>query len=365
MHILYVAEAPVSPSSGMGRIAWHWQQEALRRGHRWSSLTPAELGPSRHPALFPSKARRAFSSLAGRPDLIVAHEPAAASFLGLSLPLAVLSHGLERRQWLDLLAARYGQPRPGRKSRLLTPLWRIHPSHRAIGRADLLLLSNKADEQFVIQQCDRRSAECLVFRNGVEPSQCVVSERQERPLTIGFLASWLPRKGIATLLEAARQLSTGPHRPHWLLAGTGASEAEIRAQWPPALQDHLRVVPSFPPEAEAQLLAELDVFVLPSFYEGQPLSLLQAMAAGLPCVASACCGQLDLIEPGRTGLLFPPGDAAQLAACLTELLASDARRQQLGQAAQNTVRDRAWPLVSAEVIDRLELLLEESRHGSP
>lgn len=363
MHILYVAEAPVSPSSGMGRIAWHWQQEALRRGYRWSSLTPAELGPSRHPALFPSKARRVFSRLNGRPDLIVAHEPAAASFLGL--PLAVLSHGLERRQWLELLAGRYGQQLPGRKSRLLTPLWRIHPCQRAIGRADLLLLSNKADEQFAIQQCGRRSAECLVFRNGVEPLQSVASEQQERTLTIGFLASWLPRKGIATLLEAALKLSADPHRPHWLLAGTGASEAEIRAQWPPALQDHLRVIPSFPPEAEAQLLACLDVFVLPSFYEGQPLSLLQAMAAGLPCVASACCGQLDLIEPGRTGLLFPPGDAPQLAACLADLLASAARRQQLGQAAQKAVSDRTWPLVSAVVIDRLEQLLKESHHGRP
>ena len=67
------------------------------------------------------------------------------------------------------------------------------------------------------------------------------------------------------------------------------------------------------------LLGAMDVFVLPSLWEGLPLSMVLAMGAGVPVVATAVAGVPEVVEAGRTGLLVPPGDATTLGAALTRL----------------------------------------------
>ena len=141
----------------------------------------------------------------------------------------------------------------------------------------------------------------------------------------------------------------------WILAGTHADAPSVLSAWPRELEPATLVVPSFKSEQERELLAQTSVFVLPSFYEGQPLSLLQAMAAGRCCVASDCCGQRDLIQHGENGLLFSAGDPDALADRLEDTFRDDAMRRRLGQRAQASVRDRCWRAVSAEVADSLPL----------
>jgi glycosyltransferase involved in cell wall biosynthesis len=172
--------------------------------------------------------------------------------------------------------------------------------------------------------------------------------------TVLFLASWLPRKGIVTLVEAARRLQARAIAPRFLLAGTGKAAAEVLADWPDGLRQAVAVLPRFDPAEEAALYAQASVFVLPSFFEGQPLALLQAMGAGLCCIGSDIAGTRDLIAHRRTGLLFPPGNAARLADCLAEALQSPALRTDLGRNARRAVAGRAWESVAAEVADFVE-----------
>jgi glycosyltransferase involved in cell wall biosynthesis len=77
-----------------------------------------------------------------------------------------------------------------------------------------------------------------------------------------------------------------------------------------------------------------DIFVLPSTYEGFPVAILEAMAAGLPVVATAVAGVPEAVLPGRSGLLVPPEDAAALAGALGELAADPERRRSMGLAAR-------------------------------
>jgi glycosyltransferase involved in cell wall biosynthesis len=89
-----------------------------------------------------------------------------------------------------------------------------------------------------------------------------------------------------------------------------------------------------------RLLAEADVFVLPSRSEAFPNCAIEAMAAGLPVVASATGGLLDLIEHGHTGLLFEPGNPEALAAALRHLFTDRGTAAGIGQRAQTQVRQR-------------------------
>lgn len=87
-------------------------------------------------------------------------------------------------------------------------------------------------------------------------------------------------------------------------------------------------------------LSTLDVFVLPSLWEGLPNALLEAMALGLPVVASAVDGIPEVVEHGVTGLLVPPHDPEALAKALSELAADAALRQRLGDAAKKLISEK-------------------------
>ena len=100
----------------------------------------------------------------------------------------------------------------------------------------------------------------------------------------------------------------------------------------------------------AKYLKAADLFVLPSRREGLPVALLEAMACGLPCVASRLPGSTDvIIEDQKNGFLVPPGDVAALSAAIRTVLPDGALKDRIGAAARATVLER---YASATVADR-------------
>lgn len=98
------------------------------------------------------------------------------------------------------------------------------------------------------------------------------------------------------------------------------------------------------------------VFVLPSRYEGFPNSLLEAMALGVPCIATRCpTGPEEIVTDGEDGLLVPVEDCGALAAAIDRLLGDPALRERLGDAARETVRAYDAP----KIVRRFEALVEE------
>jgi glycosyltransferase involved in cell wall biosynthesis len=88
------------------------------------------------------------------------------------------------------------------------------------------------------------------------------------------------------------------------------------------------------------LLAASDIFVLPSLWEGLPLSLVLAMGAALPVVSTTVAGIPELVRDGETGLLVPPGDSVALGRALARLTESAADRARFGAAARAFVLPR-------------------------
>lgn len=151
------------------------------------------------------------------------------------------------------------------------------------------------------------------------PADLFGAAQQPIVLTIARLHE---QKGLNYLLEAAAQVPEAV----FVLAGDGPERVNLEAQaWSLGLSQRVfflgrrRDVPA--------LLAACDVFVLPSLYEGMPLSILEAMAARKPVIATAIGGVDEVIVPGETGLLVPPRDPIALATAIRSLLSDRACAQ--------------------------------------
>ena len=91
-------------------------------------------------------------------------------------------------------------------------------------------------------------------------------------------------------------------------------------------------------------------YVLPSVFEGTPLTLMETMATGLPPVTTSVCGMNDVIRDGENGLLVPPRSPVALADAVTRLLADRGLRERLGrQAHADVAADYTWDKVAGPV----------------
>ncbi len=169
-------------------------------------------------------------------------------------------------------------------------------------------------------------------------------------LAVGNL---LPPKGHTVLVEAAAVLRERfPGLRVAIVGREDESAPEVRARIAAlGLERHVALVGQR--RDVPALLAAADVFAQPSLWEGLPLALLEAMAAGVPAVASAVGGVPRVLEDGVTGRLAPPGDAAALAGALGDLLADPAAAHLLAAAGQAHVRATYGAPAWARTLERI------------
>ncbi|MDX1962794.1 MAG: glycosyltransferase family 4 protein [Pirellulales bacterium] len=174
------------------------------------------------------------------------------------------------------------------------------------------------------------------LRQLVEASHSFASQSHNGP-TLGFVAWLRPRKGLEVFLDAAAQLLPRfPALRLWVVGSfeTSAYEAEIKTRAAHlGLSDHI-VWRGFCQPIDAEL-DMLDVLAFPSVLaEGMPMVLLEALAAGVPIVASRVPGVTDVIRHEQNGLLVEPQSAAELAGAIEKLLDSSQLRARMIQAGQ-------------------------------
>ena len=195
------------------------------------------------------------------------------------------------------------------------------------------------------------SAAAMLESEGVSPASIGVipngidvgayAPRVPRPTVreIITVANLRTEKSHETLIAAAAILRPSHPYLRFQIVGAGSRLAELkglaRAKGVDGMVEflgHREDVPA--------LLAAADLFVLPSRSEAFPNGAIEAMAAGLPVIAGAVGGLLDLIEDGRTGLLVPPCDPESLAGAIASLVDDPPRAHRLGEAARHEVTRR-------------------------
>jgi sugar transferase (PEP-CTERM/EpsH1 system associated) len=146
-------------------------------------------------------------------------------------------------------------------------------------------------------------------------------------------------KDHATAVSAVKQLVDDVPNLRYVIVGDGPLRSSIEKQVEQeSLQNHVLFLGTR--QDIPQLLAMSDIFVLPSVSEGIPLVLIEAMAAGLPVVATAVGGVPEMIDSGVQGILVPPRSAGALADALRTLIRNPALRQAMSAAGKVRARER-------------------------
>jgi colanic acid/amylovoran biosynthesis glycosyltransferase len=196
-----------------------------------------------------------------------------------------------------------------------------------------------------------------VIHVGIPIEEFTRSENTSRPQgvpTILFIGRLVLEKGHAVLLEAAALLAKRGHKFNVTLAGDGPERPTLERF---AEQLGLASQVSFPgavgQEEIHAMYAEASIFCLPSFAEGLPVVLMEAMAMEVPVISTWITGVPELIDDGCTGLLVAPGRADELADALERLLTDPALCHEMGSAAREKVIREFNTESSAEQIHAL------------
>jgi glycosyltransferase involved in cell wall biosynthesis len=387
MRLLLVTNTyPPRDISGVGALVFELQREAKRRGHAVRVLTRAEgavqdptvLGVAGAKVLFPFHAMRVFLRAFAEepPEIVHVHESdgalvvlaiRTARFLGRPLRatriVATLQVSYREERWA-VRPVRAGARRvswPSLSEWVFA--WVRAPILALLGRitarlADAVIAPSRATALELAR--DYGCAVAAVIPNGVlapgGDAAPGAARSIDAELTVLYVGRLRTRKAVAVLLEAMSAL--GRRRPdlRLVIAGDGEQGAALRRRAAqPDLQGRVEFLGSLPRATIAEWYRRAAVLCLPSTYEGFPVTIVEAMAAGLPVVATRVAGVPEAVEEGRTGLLVPPEEDEALAAALEALLEDIDLRRRMGRAAR-TVFERRFTI---DVVTAAHLALYE------
>jgi glycosyltransferase involved in cell wall biosynthesis len=245
-------------------------------------------------------------------------------------------HGLEPLYFraLEEEGRRAGQPLSGRY-RLLHGALMPRLLRASCRASDAVFCLNSNEERYLVAEKWAVADRVHVVPNGIEGDGFVAREPRRCVGELLFIGQWLPAKGIRYLVQAFTALAAR-RDVRLTCLGTGAPADVVAAAFPEAVRDRVRVVPSAGRADVYEALRLADVFVFPTLSEGFSKALLEAMAAGLPVVATAAGAGADLLRHEDNGLVVPAADAEAVVAAVHRYLDDPALVTRHGAAARAT-----------------------------
>jgi glycosyltransferase involved in cell wall biosynthesis len=190
--------------------------------------------------------------------------------------------------------------------------------------------------------------------NGVDLSRFGEPQPAHAPPRLLYVGLLTPRKGVLDLIEASRMLRhEGVEHELVLLGGTPDEGPEAAKPVLAAVEGNASLLGTRPPEDMPAAYASADVFCLPSWWEAMPLSVLEAMAAGLPVVASDVGDVARIVADGETGFVVPPSSPQELANALRKLLIDSDLSHRMGIAGRRRVEEHFAQTTTATAISEL------------
>jgi len=225
--------------------------------------------------------------------------------------------------------------------------WRYRFTYNAL--ADLIVANSEATKRTLLSNAPwLEPGRIAVIYNGIEPDW--FQRHRTRDLRaslhipdhaaiIGFVGRLNVQKGVVHLLEAFKKVADRVEHAHLLIAGEGDLEPRIRSFAESHQLTHRIHLLGFRNDAP-NIMRIIDMLVLPSLWEGFGIVLIEAMAAGKPCVTTQVSSMPEIVVDGETGIVVPPQDDERLADAIKKLLDDPALARRLGDCGKKRVDDK-------------------------
>jgi glycosyltransferase involved in cell wall biosynthesis len=238
----------------------------------------------------------------------------------------------------------------------VVPGGRIRKNHRletrlikALSSADAVVAQGKYLKDIIVGLGVEKER-VHIINNGVDLEMFSKGESffHPRPYILG-LGNLIPRKGFDILLKAYARLRDP--EPDLLIAGPGPEKAHLELLTAElGIGDRVHFIGFIEGQEKVNLYRSAEFFVCPSRNEPFANVILEALASGLPVVASAVDGNKELVKREKNGLLFPPGDVGALASCLEIMIDNGSLSKKLREAVPDFIKEFDWGAVAGRYL---------------
>lgn len=379
MRILIAIGVPRQREAGAAGVALNHARELEKRGHQvecWflDDVFERPARPKRFEALFfaVSVAKRILKD-PKRFDVVNIHAPWTCVygvrrkyFRASGAPPCMLTMQGSEERYVQTMKL---EERKGRawnfnfKNRLWHRLYHQTMYDISISTADYGVVANREAWICAELKYKRDPGRIWYVPNATEERFFTSREYPDKsPIDLLYVGTWLDRKGVYYLADAFGLVARKIPGTRLTVAGCSALVDTVKHYFAPELRERVRVIPFVSREDIPAVYAAHDIFVFPSLVEGMPLTLLEAMATGMPVVTTNTSGMADVVEDEFNGLLVQPAEAESLARAIERLCRSAELRKQLGLEGQRTVRRYTWEQVTQK-LEKVLILAAQNGHN--
>ena len=202
--------------------------------------------------------------------------------------------------------------------------------------ADVVIALSDSRSKFLGKICDSKKVMTL-YNSVVLPAYQKNDYQDQNVLFLGRLGK---RKGAYDLIEAMPKVITSCPDVHFYLGGDGEIEMCRQKCEEMGISDYVTFLGWVKGKDKVDILKKCSIYVLPSYHEGMPMSVLEAMSYGLATVSTTIGGIANVIDDGKDGILIVPGDKDKIADSLIILLQHPIYKKQIGKAGRTKIEDK-------------------------
>ena len=225
--------------------------------------------------------------------------------------------------------------------------------------ADAIFVVSDRWKTFVSSICNNQNIQ--IIYNGANLEKYTDSSGGKDRINVTFMGRLGERKGVFDLLSAFEKIIPLVRNAHLVLGGDGEVEKARRRIEENNNQERIHVLGWVSGEKKIEVFKECDIYVLPSYNEGLPGSILEAMAVGVPIISTTVGGIPDAVQNDINGYLINPGDVEKLYRKLLVLCQDEELRKRMGKESQKIVRDKFnIRKIVHDLLEQYEMIMKQN-----
>jgi glycosyltransferase involved in cell wall biosynthesis len=374
MHICYIMSTPYPPEEGIGNYVYNLSKKFIENGHKVTIITRGSWNKTHREfidgvevikvqfvPIYPFYihlhgifVNKIFRSVEPQIDIVHIHSPLP-PIIETSLPIITTVHTpmLVDFSYVKITSL-YSI-----LSKISAKLVSYSIELKLVQTSDIVTTVSKSIAQ-ELKKYYVDTDRVVVIGNGVDEEFFVPAQKgiENGNKYIVYAGRIEREKGLFDLIECGKYICDQRSDISFLLAGKGRDlEALKKKVKKLGLQDKVIFLGQMGRDQLVRLYQQSTIFAFPSYHEGLPTVLLEAMACGLPIIATNVRGNRDLISPGKNGILVSPRSPKEMADAISMLLNDDEMRKELGKNARKTIEEKfTWDIVSTKILHCYESL---------